>query len=103
MLYFTHITKFFQHLEDDQITGANIVMDSVRFHHADDVEKLVGDAGHFLVYLPAYSPFLNPIENLFNQLKHYVKKFKSKNADGVYHGISLASEIIYENDCKNYY
>ena len=78
-------------------------MDNLRFHHAEDVIQIVTDAGHNLVFLPAYSPFLSPIENLFNQLKDYVKRFKPSTADDVFNGVKLASKVISETDCKNHY
>jgi transposase len=43
-------------------------MDNVRFHRSEEVVTLIEAHGHFAVFLPPYSPFLNPIEELFNQV-----------------------------------
>ena len=40
-----------------------IVMDNATFHKRNDMVKAIEDKGHFLEYLPPYSPDLNPIEH----------------------------------------
>ena len=64
----------FNHFKADGLSSVTIIIDNVRFNHAEMVKKKIEDAGHRVLFLPAYSPFLNPIENLFNQLKFYVKQ-----------------------------
>jgi transposase len=44
-------------------------MDNASFHKGADMVKLVEDANHTLLYLPPYSPDLNPIEKKWAQLK----------------------------------
>lgn len=51
-----------------------IVMDNASFHRTERVERLCYEAGVKLVYLPPYSPDLNPIEEFFAELKAFVKK-----------------------------
>ena len=63
-----YLSKFFDYLARDGISNAIIVMDNVRFHHVSDVIGTIECNGHEVLFLPPYSPFLNPIENLFNQL-----------------------------------
>jgi len=63
------LAKFREH----NINNAIIVMDNVAFHHSQIVCALVEEAGHQMKFLPPYSPFLNPIENVFNQWKNTVK------------------------------
>ena len=49
--------------------GDVIVMDNASFHKSPTTRKLIEDAGCELVYLPPYSPDLNPIENDFANIK----------------------------------
>ncbi|XP_074596385.1 uncharacterized protein LOC141851541 [Brevipalpus obovatus] len=101
---FTEFLKsLVEKLEEKSITKAYLVMDNVRFHHTEEVQSLIASTNHEIVFLPPYSPFINPIENLFNQLKFYVKRLKPSCPDEVYNSLSLASEVITENDCQNYY
>ena len=69
-------------------------MDNVRFQHANEVEHDVNDRGYEMIYLPPYSPFPNPIENMFNQLKFYVKRTSPANADAVFPAVGNASHCI---------
>ena len=50
------------------------IMDKCSIHHVDAVAKLSEDAGVLLLFLPAYSPDLNPIEEAFSYVKSYLKR-----------------------------
>lgn len=49
-------------------------MDNASFHQSERVAQLRHDAGVKLVYLPPYSPDLNPIEEYFSVLKAFIRK-----------------------------
>jgi hypothetical protein len=49
-------------------------MDNASFHHSEQIESMCREAGVKLVYLPPYSPDLNPIEEFFAELKAYIKR-----------------------------
>ena len=51
-----------------------VVMDNCSIHHVQEVIDLFIDAGILLLYLPPYSPDLNPIELTFSFIKHYLKQ-----------------------------
>lgn len=50
-----------------------IVMDNAAFHRGKDMQKILEDSGHTLLYLPPYSPDLNPIEKKWAQAKQIRK------------------------------
>jgi transposase len=61
-----------------------LVMDNASFHHSERIEQMCSDAGVKLVYLPPYSPDLNPIEEFFAELKAFIKRswhFYEENPD----------------------
>ena len=47
-----------------------IVMDNASFHKGEDMKRHIANSGHTLLYLPPYSPDLNPIEKKWAQAKH---------------------------------
>jgi transposase len=51
-----------------------LVMDNASFHHTERIEQMCTDVGIKLVYLPTYSPDLNPIEEFFAELKTFIKR-----------------------------
>ena len=57
-------------------SGFTIVMDNARFHHNKRVREAIEDAGCTLLYLPPYSPDLNPIEHYWYPLKNAIRKRK---------------------------
>jgi len=59
--------------------GSVLVMDNWTVHHGEEVRELVQDFGCELLYLPTYSPDLNPIEHLFAKVKTFIKKAKPDN------------------------
>jgi len=54
-------------------------MDNVAFHNCAEIRDKIVVRGHFIKYLPSYSPFLNPIENIFSQWKQLAKKRNTNN------------------------
>ena len=51
-----------------------LIMDNASFHHSTRIEQLCREAGVKLLYLPPYSPDLNPIEEFFTELKMFIKR-----------------------------
>ncbi|OQD86930.1 hypothetical protein PENSOL_c082G07324 [Penicillium solitum] len=58
-----------------------IIMDNASFHHTERIEQMCLDKGVKLVYLPPYSPDLNPIEEFFAELKAFIRRHWQSYAD----------------------
>jgi transposase len=61
--------------------GDIVVMDNLSCHKSAEVERLVAAAGAEVRYLPAYSPDLNPIEELFSKLKELLRSAAARTVD----------------------
>lgn len=56
-----------------------LIMDNASFHKGKRLEYIVSNAGHYIVWLPKYSPDLNPIEKMWAQVKGIRNKFRIKD------------------------
>ena len=53
-----------------------LVMDNAAFHQRQDIKQAIQTAGHRLLFLPPYSPDLNPIEHTWAQAKALRKRYQ---------------------------
>ena len=58
-----------------------IVMDNATFHKGSEMQEAIKKAGHTLLYLPPYSPDLNPIEKKWAQAKAMRRRVGGSVAD----------------------
>ncbi len=56
--------------------GSVLVLDNWTVHHGEEVRELTERFGCELLYLPTYSPDLNPIEHLFAKVKAFIKSLR---------------------------
>jgi transposase len=77
-----------------------LVLDNVRFHHSQEVSLMAQRYGHTLVFLPPYSPMLNPIESLFGKWKTLIRtQGVALSLDSLLLHMSAARCDITVNDC----
>lgn len=62
-------------------SGDIVVMDNLSCHKTDEVARLIAGAGAEVRYLPAYSPDLNPIEEMFSKLKEFLRSAEARTVD----------------------
>src|SRR5262245_51782881 len=63
--------------------GDIVIMDNLGSHRRKIVRQLIRSAGAKLFFLPKYSPNLNPIEQVFAKLKHFLRKAAARTVDAV--------------------
>ena len=61
-----------------------LIMDNATFHKGKKLIELIKSAGHYIVWLPKYSPDLNPIEKMWSRVKSIRKKFRVKDIDELF-------------------
>ena len=70
---------FLVYIEMPARAAGTVVMDNLSAHKVEGVRKLIEAAGAKLLYLPPYSPDLNPIELAFAKLKAHLRKAAERN------------------------
>ncbi len=83
--------------------GHIVIMDNVKFHHVDDVRKLIEGKGAKLIYLPPYTPELNPIEEMWSKIKTILRKHGARTLEKFQETIKIAFEAINCHDIKGWF
>ena len=84
------------------VDGQTLIMDNHPVHHAKAVENYLNQNNIKFLYLPPYSPDLNPIEESFSKIKQYIKKQKARTVDTLLNVIKKAIDTITANDVTGY-
>ena len=83
--------------------GDILMMDNLAAHKSARITQAVEDAGCRLVYLPPYSPDLNPIENMWSKVKAGMRKTAARTFDAVVDAVKEALRGISLDDCQGYF
>jgi len=78
--------------------GQAVVLDNLRSHHAAEVKQLAKDAKVALIYLPPYSPDLNPIEEGWSKFKAWLRKRRARIAEALKTAVEEALDRITPKD-----
>jgi transposase len=82
--------------------GDIVVMDNLGSHKAAAVRTLIRSAGARLLFLPPYSPDLNPIEQVFAKLKHFMRKATERTLEQTWQRIGQLLSAFSPQECANY-
>jgi transposase len=83
--------------------GDIVVMDNLAAHKVDGVRALIEAVGAKLVYLPPYSPDLNPIEMAFAKLKALLRKAAARTRDALWSTVTEVLTAFTPHECANYF
>ena len=82
--------------------GDVVVMDNLGSHRGKAVRKAIRAAGARLLFLPKYSPDLNPIEQVFSKLKHLLRKAQARSYDALIDAVRQLLDTYSAVECANY-
>ena len=82
--------------------GDIVVLDNLGSHRSDKIRKAIEAVGASLLYLPKYSPDLNPIEQVFAKLKHLLRKAAARTVEAVCFAIGEALQLFTPEECASY-
>jgi transposase len=82
--------------------GQIVIMDNLGSHRGQAVRRAIRKAGAKLLFLPKYSPDLNPIEQVFSKLKHLLRKAQARSYDAILAAIGEYLGTFTAQECANY-
>ena len=82
--------------------GDIVIMDNLSAHKVTGIREAIEARGAALLYLPPYSPDLNPIEMVFSKLKALLRKAKERTRDSLWDSIGKSLDAFPPHECKAY-
>ena len=82
--------------------GDVVVMDNLGSHKGKAVRRAIRAAGAKLLFLPPYSPDLNPIEQVFAKLKTLLRKAAERTVEDTWQRIGQLLDCFTPQECANY-
>lgn len=83
--------------------GDIVVIDNLGSHRSDNIRRAIEAVGASLLYLPKYSPDLNPIENAFAKFKAALRRAAERSTEALWSRIGQLINDFSPNECANYF
>jgi len=80
-----------------------VVMDKVGAHRPKRLRELIEATGCEPLYLPSYSPDLNPIEEAFSKIKHLLRKVSARTKEALIGAMGRALAAVGGQDARGYF
>jgi transposase len=82
--------------------GDVVILDNLGSHKGQAARRAIRAAGAHLLFLPPYSPDLNPIEQLFAKLKHLLRTAEPRNVEATWRKVGHLLDLFSPAECANY-
>ena len=82
--------------------GDTVILDNLSSHKNEEAARLIAGAGARLLFLPPYSPDLNPIEMAFAKLKELLRQAQARTVDALWDLIGRTLNLFTPEECANY-
>ena len=83
--------------------GDVVILDNLAAHKSEKAENILRAIGAWFLFLPPYSPDLNPIEMAFSKLKAYLRAIAARTIDGLWRAIGDICSLFSPEECSNYF
>ena len=83
--------------------GDVVIMDNLSSHKGTKVEDAIRARGAWILFLPPYSPDLNPIEMAFAKLKAHLRAKAIRTIEALWKAIGDICELFTPTECRNYF
>lgn len=83
--------------------GTAVILDNLATHRNKEAEALLREHGCWFLFLPPYSPDLNPIEMAFSKLKAHLRRIGARSFTGLFEALSEICDLYTPQECWNYF
>ena len=83
--------------------GDVVILDNLNVHKSPRAAQAIRAKGAWVLFLPRYSPDLNPIEKAFSKLKTLLRKAKARTYDDLWKAVGKVCNLFTEQECWNYF
>ena len=83
--------------------GDTVILDNLSSHKVAGVEAAITATGATVLFLPPYSPDLNPIEKLFSKLKARLRQAATRDIESLWKQIGELLDTVSASECTNFF
>ena len=83
--------------------GDVVILDNLKVHKSAKAAAILRERGAWFLFLPRYSPDLNPIEMAFAKLKAHLRRIGARTLDALCLAIGTVCDLFNPNECWNYF
>lgn len=85
------------------LPGDIVILDNLSVHKSAKAEAAVRARGAWMLFLPQYSPDLNPIEMAFSKLKAHLRKAAARTFDALIEALGNICNLFKPAECRNFF
>ena len=82
--------------------GDVVILDNLAVHKSEKAAQCLKQRGAWFLFLPAYSPDLNPIEQAFAKIKAHLRKAEARTFDALWRALGEICNLFEPQECWNY-
>ena len=83
--------------------GDVVIADNLSSHKSQKAQHILKAQGNWLLFLPPYSPDLNPIEMAYSKLKAHLRRLKARNFDALFKSVAQTCDLFPPKECRNFF
>ena len=83
--------------------GDVVILDNLSSHKSPGAARALNAIGAWFLFLPPYSPDLNPIEMAFSKLKALLRKAAARTYDQLWYAVAHVCDLFTDHECYNYF
>lgn len=83
--------------------GDVVIMDNLSCHKVAGIREAIAAAGARVLYLPPYSPDMNPIETVFSKFKWLIRSLKERTVENLWSACGRISDLFPEDECRRHF